>query len=295
MKLQYLKYNQNWNVGFFDGTPQTLLNNKVIGKVEWMKHNYKDRWFADPFIYDVTDSEIIVFAEECEIINPLGRIVELVIDKETKELKQRYLLLSLDSHLSYPAFIKTSNGTIVYPENGKSGSLRMYDYDPKSHKLINPRVIINEPVADGTIFSTGEGYLAIGTKYPNTQQGTYLYTSTAPDAEYVFNNGFSNNDRSCSRPGGNIFMIGNKYYRPAQDCRARYGAALSIVEMEIERNQLKDEKKLFTLMPNSFRYNLGIHTLNYHDGIGVIDGYGYYYPILGRLLNLGRIIKRKLK
>lgn len=295
MNFRYLKYNQNWNIGFFSGTPDSLLKNKSVGVIQWMKHEYKDRWFADPFIYDVTDTEIIVFAEECEILNPLGRIVELILDKETKVLKHRYLLLSLNTHLSYPAFIKTDAGTIVYPENGKAGTLHMYDYDEDNHKLINPRKIMDAPVADATIFQIGKKYMAVATKYPGTQQGAYLYTSENANTLFSSTDEIFNNDRSCSRPGGNIFQVNGKCYRPAQDCVARYGAALSIMEMELGADGSISEKKVFTLSPKSFRYNLGLHTLNFHGTMGVVDGYGYYYPIIGRILNVVRIIKRLIR
>ena len=38
--------NQNWNIGFAETTPQELVENQKIGKVTWLKHPYKDRFFA---------------------------------------------------------------------------------------------------------------------------------------------------------------------------------------------------------------------------------------------------------
>ena len=52
-----------YNIGFIDGDIKSVFDNANI-KVNWLHHNYKDRWFADPFILDVTDTEIIVLVEE---------------------------------------------------------------------------------------------------------------------------------------------------------------------------------------------------------------------------------------
>ncbi len=43
---------QKYNIGFIDGDLQSVIEGDAI-KVNWMKHHYNDRWFADPFILDV--------------------------------------------------------------------------------------------------------------------------------------------------------------------------------------------------------------------------------------------------
>ena len=124
------------------------MEKKALNKVQWLKHPYRDRWFADPFIFKVTDSEIIVFVEECPIERPKGILCELVIDRKTKRLKERYVLLESDTHLSYPAFIRQNGTVYVYPENGASGKLNIYEYDETNHRLVNPKCILEKSVAD---------------------------------------------------------------------------------------------------------------------------------------------------
>ena len=46
-----------WEIGFVEGGVDAVMGNVSL-KINWVKHNYKDRWFADPFVLDVTDSEI---------------------------------------------------------------------------------------------------------------------------------------------------------------------------------------------------------------------------------------------
>lgn len=62
--LRQIQYSQNWNVGFCFTSADDVIINKGVKDVKWLNHPYKDRWFADPFIYSVTEKEIIVFVEE---------------------------------------------------------------------------------------------------------------------------------------------------------------------------------------------------------------------------------------
>ena len=55
----------DWEIAFPDNTLESIVRGDAF-KVHLMKHSYRDRWFADPFILDVNDSEIILLAEEVE-------------------------------------------------------------------------------------------------------------------------------------------------------------------------------------------------------------------------------------
>lgn len=92
-------------------------------------------------------------------------------------------------------------------------------------------------------------------------------------------------NRNCSRPAGNWFYVSGLLYRPAQDCVKGYGNAVSI--MQVDNMEPYKEHLEFTIKPLSFKYNLGIHTINFFtkngESLTVVDGYGYYRPILGRI------------
>ena len=284
MIIDRLRYSQNWNIGFCDISPDVFIKNKQLGHIEWMKHPYRDRFFADPFILKVTEDDIIVFAEECLFDNPKGRIVELIIDQSTKRLKQKYLLLETDTHLSYPAIIYSEDKVYVYPENSKSGVLNLFIYDEENHKLTKPVSILDEAVADSTIIESDGKFYLVATKYPETQVKVFLYIADSVKGPYnqCSNNPF-NTDKKSSRPGGNFFDVNGTWYRPAQNCFERYGSGLSIMKVLSFTEDAMKEKYEFSIYPQSFRYNLGIHTINFRDGYCAIDGYGYLYPIIGRM------------
>ena len=125
---------ERWNIGFFENSLDSIMKGETV-RVKWMKHTYRDRWFADPFILDVTDKEIIVLAEE--FYKPIyrGRISRLTIDRETLELKQLDIVLQLNTHLSFPFIERENNDIFLYPENGARGGLWRYKYNASDNTI----------------------------------------------------------------------------------------------------------------------------------------------------------------
>lgn len=283
MNWKLLKNKDFFNVGFVEMTPEEFVQNPRLKNVEWMRHSYRDRFIADPFILKADEDKIVVLAEDCPFCNYHGgRIVELHVDRRTKKLIKRYELLQLDTHLSYPAIIRRGGKVYVYPENGQSGKLYIYEYDEENHLLVNPKLILDEPVADATIIEREDGWYLTATSVENTRKDVCLYSSDAFDGIYkkVSDTPF-NRDIRQSRPAGDFFFANGSLFRPAQDCEERYGAALSIMKIDQFDSTIKEH--LFAHVgPINLRYNLGIHTINFFDGICVIDGYGYLHPILAR-------------
>ena len=292
MKQKIRKYlnSQNWNIGFVNQGPVDLVGQRKLGEIQWMKHAYRDRFFADPFIYSVDSERIVVFAEECEFANPKGRLVELEVDAKTKRLIERRVLLELTTHLSYPIFLKKDTEVYVYPENGASGRLAMYRYDSDSHSLIYEKDIIDEGLADATMFEESGVKWLFATRYSASQEDLYLYKSDEETAFQLQSTAPVVVGRNCARMAGNVFEVDGGKYRPAQNCSQRYGGGLEI--MRIKSMEPYSEEPYLSIAPSSFRYNLGIHTLSFSNNIAVVDGYGYLYPIIGRLLFfVRRVIK----
>ena len=288
-----MMYSQNWNIGFCEQSPEDLIDRKVLNKVQWMKHPYRDRWFADPFILKVTDSEIVVFVEECQIERPKGILCELVIDRKTKRLKKRYVLLELDTHLSYPAIIHQCGKVFVYPENGASGKLNIYEYDEVAHKLVRPKIVLDKAVADSTIIKWGGKYNLVATLFPQTQEQAFLFCSDNLFGHYELSSTIPfQSSREYSRPAGNWIVLGNQLFRPAQDCVKRYGAGISMMNVNLNGDNLQEEC-VFKLYPESRKYSRGLHTINFMSGICVIDGYGFLHPIARSLITSIRKLKHR--
>ncbi len=281
---RHLTVSANWNIGFCECSSTQFIESRGVGKIQWMKHNYRDRFFADPFILKITEDSIILFAEECHFENPHGIICELTVERSTKQLIERKVILELDTHLSYPAIIDFDGKVYVYPENSQSGGLKIYEYNQQKHCLENPRLILNEPVTDATILNINGIYFMAATKLPNSQEGVFMYASKSILEQFhsININPFENSS-SCSRPAGNWIITSTGIYRPAQDCSLRYGRGISIMRTIFDGTFIS-ERNVFSVYPDSFRYNRGLHTINFKESLCVVDGFGYLYPFIGRTL-----------
>jgi len=287
------QYNQNWNIGFSADSVESFIENKGLGKIQWMKHRYKDRFFADPFILRINKDEITILCEEYIIKKSKGTIVKLTVDKWSKKLIDRALILELDTHLSYPAFIKIEKSIYIYPENSESGKLTLYSYNDTSNEVRPVKNLINEALVDATIFNYKGKYWLLATKVPNTQGEAFLYVSNSFYDNYTpIGYGPIAEGKSFSRPAGNFIIYKDAIYRPAQNCVKRYGSGIMVQKIDILTEELYVESNEFSIYPNSFKYNLGLHTINFNGNVCVVDGYGYLYPIIGRIFNMISVIKR---
>lgn len=291
--MRQLLNNENWNIGFVEGlTAEKLLATKKLPKIKWMRHEYKDRAFADPYILSTEGKHLAILCEEI-IFGKKGKISRLLVDKETYMLKDRKEVLELPTHLSYPAIIEDNGDVYIYPENGESGEIRKYRYDPEKELMEDRGILTKGALADFTICNRkigGKWYALSSKMRPDYGKNAYLYYSENKLGIYTPVSDTPVADTRCSRPGGNFFTIGEDIYRPAQDCTRRYGYGLRI--MHVKSFIPYHEEEILKITPQSFRYNLGIHTLNFGDGYAVTDGYGYKYLYIGIIARILSPINR---
>lgn len=286
--LRRLKSPYNYNIGFVAITPAELISHKGFGnrEIEWMKHDYSDRWFADPFILDANENEIVILSEE-KIYGQPGSLVKLTVSVKGKKLITRHQILDLDTHLSYPAIYRNAGKVYVYPENSASRKLNLYEMDDARMKLNLAGTLINAPLADSTIYRdkiTGKWFLIATNIDIHCHNYLQLYSSSTFEGPWHLSESSPVvTNVAMSRPGGDFFEVDGELYRPAQDCNGEYGNSLHI--MHISSFLPYKEEEVVHLTPMSFKYAHGIHTLNFHEsGWAVVDGNGYAYPIAGRIL-----------
>ena len=282
MKLRELRHNL-WNLGFIEeGLSDTLSNQSP--KIHWVKKRIKDRWFADPFILDVTDSEIIILAEEYCYNVHRGRIARVVIDRKTYEEMSFEIILELQTHLSFPFIIRKNGKIFLMPENSASGCSTVYEYNDANRKLTPLHHIAEEPFADATIFEMeGQSYLCT-TMLPDTNsKSVKIYTLNKDAFKVVDRVATVKFPIVCGRNAGEVFTVDGQMYRPAQDCTLRYGHGVILQKMTMENGEWRLEN-VNSLYPKSFKYNQGVHTFNNFKGLIVIDGRGYRNPVIGRIM-----------
>ena len=288
--IHYIKDTQ-YNIGFIDGCIKDVIEGDMPVKINWLKHSYKDRWFADPFILDVTDNEIWVLVEEWYDPINRGRISKLIIDKQTFELKEIIVLLELESHLSFPAIRRAQDGIFIYPENSETSKLTEYKYIPETEKLEFSNILINEPLTDAIQTDIFGDQLLFSTRLPDANgKDLYIYHWDKKMNVYHEVSEYHYNE-NLSRSAGDFFEYGKKIYRPSQVCIKSYGDAVSIQEVEYYNGQFKEEEIRRIYSPHS-DLDLGFHTFNIYKDVIVIDAVGYRHAKLCHILrNLKHLIK----
>lgn len=284
MKITRFISQHTWTIGFsFEGIDSLLGNNDL--NIKWLKNPYKNRWFADPFILEITDSVIELLVEE--FYDPIfrGRISKLVIDRQKMSIIDCQPILQLETHLSFPFIFKENNEVYILPENYESGESKLYKYDKETNTCIYNRTLVKQPLMDAVLTNMfGEKHL-FSTCYPSHDK---LYVFTEDESNQQFSKDkeilFSEN---TARNAGAWFEYNGKCYRPAQDCNESYGKAIILQQVIKDKENYKfiDIRRIESSNPS---YPLGCHTLDIHKGVMVFDAKAYRYPILRSLYQFVR-------
>lgn len=248
----------------------------------------KDKWYADPFILDVTDDNIVVLVEEFTYSINRGRLAKLVIDKSSYKIIEEKIILDLSTHLSFPAVLRLGGDVYIYPENSASGKTTLYRYNLQDDSFVVVNTLSDLPLTDAIIAEVrGHNYL-FATKIP-TQNGNELtiFESTNILGSYRPIQTIILSDNTA-RSAGDIFVDGNRIIRPAQNCNGGYGVGMVFQEV------IKDEtgnfviKELFRKSP--LKGYIGMHTYNQYKGYVIVDLHARRHPILHKILQKAKNI-----
>ena len=280
MSIKEFLTETQYNIGFAENKLEDIINGEPI-RINWMKHGFTNRWFADPFILDVTEEDYLVLVEEWYDPIKRGRISKLTIDRKDFTLKNIKTILELDSHLSFPYIQRTKDAIYIIPENSSTGKLPRYKYNPTTDNICFDSILCHDRLTDSVPFNYHGEEFMFSTKLPDANgkelgiykkgnDGTYTQCDT-----YHF-------EENLSRMAGNVFMSEGKLYRPAQVCIKSYGDAVSIQEVISDDNRFRFNEVRRIYSP-SLRYDQGFHTFNVFNGHIVVDGLGYRRPTLSKI------------
>ena len=112
--LAYMDYSGHWSSDILNASYHVFRN------------PYKNKWFADPFILNMTDNEIRILVEEWYDPIQRGRISRLIVDRSSFELKSNKVVLDTGTHLSFPAIERVGQDIFIHPESSAIGKLESY-------------------------------------------------------------------------------------------------------------------------------------------------------------------------
>ena len=277
-----------YEIGFPILNINDFLSEGTLGETFFLKHCYRDRWFADPFILEVDNNSITLLVEEFFYSTQKGRIARLTVSRSNYHLISNELVLELDSHLSFPFIYRENGHVFICPESSCSSTWKEYEYDVENNQIINERIIINEALTDAIIDDKGR---ILTTKVPDTNSSFLtVYTKNGGDS-YKELTRISFNEK-IARNAGAIFKVGNRFFRPAQECNFAYGHAVVIQEIT-DYDLLSFMECCRIVSPHKILKD-GCHTFNTFRGVFVIDVNGPRYPRLRKLASNCYSIYRKL-
>ena len=272
---------KSWHLGIVDGGFYSVFNDMPFS-VSWIKNPYKDRWFADPFILDITNEIIVVLAEEVRYSQPKGRIAKLTINRESLTIIGNEVLIETPFHLSFPNILRQNGKIYIYPENAHEGKQHIYEYDPISGKIRFVRTICDDCIWDATITSFFPPEILMFTANKD-DFNLDIYKWDKRINKFIPYNTIKSKEKR-SRMGGAFFTYNGQIYAPFQNNERTYGGSIDVKAVECNEGQFSftTVKSLFSPHP---KYDEGLHTLNEYNGIVIIDVIGYDFFI-------GKVISR---
>ena len=284
---------ESWNIGFAEWNENDHFQDIENKKFTWLPKKYFWHYYADPFFIKQGKNNLL-FVEDYNSISRKGRISLLLLDNNFRIIKKYFNIIKSKFHLSYPQIIKKGNNFFMLPECCRSEKLTLYKSENFPVKWQKEKDILAEKAIDATILKHNNLYWLFYMKGAYELHINYsdnLHGEWQPHPKNPVKTGLES-----ARPAGNFFTKNNKLYRPAQNCSKTYGG--SIVINHITKLTVKDfeEEQVKEIFPNFTNiYNKGIHTINFNDGLCIIDAKIYKFTLLKPLISILRVFYRLFK
>ena len=270
-------YAPHWRIGYrLAGTGDDVWARRSLGGAPWrVLKDPGDRFFADPFPVRWQGRDYLFFED---FGHRAGKgvisVVEFAEDGSPGPVRPA---LEAPFHLSYPFMIERDGELFMIPEASGSGEVAIYRaaaFPDRWEKLAI--LVAGVEAADATVVEhDGRWWM-----FAVTREGIGGYSDTLEiwHAEDLFGpwrpirgNPVMVDDRAA-RPAGAMMRLGGELYRPVQDCRARYGAALGLARVTRLTVDSFDQQVETVLEPGPAWPGRRIHTLNTNGWLEAIDG-----------------------
>lgn len=275
-----------YNVGIIRKDVNNLLNGEAY-EIVWLKHNYKDRFFADPFLLGEDEQCYYILVEEFCFYENIGKISLLHVDKEKFSLCKKEILIQEEYHMSFPY----CDGEWIYPEAYRSGAY--YKYEVKN--IANKRKVCEEGLIDPIPIKGDNQEWLLTMKSKNPLKDLYLYRKNKNETYELVSCKPIKEDINYARPAGQPFVRDRILYRPVQDSEEIYGRKTHLMQVQNIYETSIEEKKVLSIDSDSFPpYNRGLHTFNVYDGFIIVDGYCEKYSYIGKSMyvKFPRLVKK---
>ena len=266
----------HWRVGWRGATGTHLADGLGSG--------WKDlpddgrRFYADPFPI-VWRDRTFLFVEEFEHAKGKG-VVSAVEMGPQGPMGTPEIVLERPGHLSYPNVFERDGEMWMIPESGSAGTIDLYratDF-PRGWKL--ERTLVSGLFAsDATLHQRdGKWWMFATVRDGESSFSDSLWLWTTPDFHGPWTPHPLNPvmiDAASARPAGRMFEQGGSLWRPVQDCRRGYGAAMALARVDRLDEGGFSQTIAAVLRPGAGWPGRKLHTYNEAGGFEFIDGSGW--------------------
>lgn len=276
---------QTYNIGIIKKPIGKILSNGIgKGDIVWLKHSFKDRFFADPFMIKEDKDYYYILVEEFLFWEEKGKITLLKIKKVDFSLVERKIVIEEPTHLSFP-FCEL-NGTTIVPESVLSGKTKEYSIDLDTMTIVNRREILNEGLIDAAFYTDRQGNKWIlAAKMNNPKEDMYMYLLNAENYEPIKNGNVIAHSIEETRSAGRLFEFEGNLYRPVQDSIQRYGRQTRIMRIDkLDKEEYKANCVQVINGKDNPPYNETLHTFNVYDDCVIVDGSKDYFRFPMKIL-----------
>lgn len=236
----------------------------------------KDRFWADPFVVE-RKGKYYVFVEEYLYATRKGHISLIVLNKDGSH-EPPVRVLETIYHLSYPFIFEFEGELYMIPESGANRTVDLFkctDFPLKWE--FQKHLMENVHAVDATLFqSHGKWWMFVNqvdTNGASSWDELYLYHSDSPlSTKWIPHrrNPVVSDVRSA-RPAGRMFLRDGRIIRPSQNCGRHYGYGFNFCEIKKLTETEYEEAVVQKLEPKWDKNIISTHTINYADGVTVVD------------------------
>ena len=290
-KVRKMSFRDKFKLGIYNvGIIKKDVNNLLSGEtyeIIWLKHGYKDRFFADPFLLCEDELNYHILVEEFCFYENIGKISLLHVDKEKFTLRKKEILIQEKYHMSFPY----CDGEWIYPEAYRSGAYYKYEVS----NIANKQKVCDEGVIDPIPVKVNNQEWLLTMKSKNPLKDLYLYKKNQDGIYELVSYALIKADINFARPAGQPFVRDGILYRPVQDSEEIYGRRTHLMEVQNIDETFIEEEKVLSIDSDSFPpYNRGLHTFNAYNGFIIVDGYYEKYSYIGKSMyvKFPRLVKK---
>jgi len=220
-----------WCIGYIDAPIHRVLSEERL-EVRWLTQPSTKGYWADPF--GIPGDPTRLAAEYFDERTGRGHLEAITLDTDGSIRFRERIMADDGLHRSFPGIFELDGRRLGLSETAAAEELRLYEVDERG--AWSPSVVLMQGIraADPVLFKAeGLYWLAYTDLSIGTMDNLCLAHATGLEGPYQPH---ANNpvkvDVRGARMAGRPFLHGGQWYRPAQDCLHRYGAAVVLHRIE---------------------------------------------------------------